>query len=399
MAVGAQLRIGNGSEISPLRKLMAAAVVFLAADFFLLINFMASEVNRVSPRGREGRGFYFVPIALAAYYACTWVLVARRRPEREPIVVQYQPPEGVSPAEARYIYTLTCDGRTYAAIVADLAARGLLTIEPTRDGIYVRSAIELPDAGRNVVSAVPTDLPEEERCVFYDLFQAGPMACLHPPRQSLLNYVCAALQRRTSTMYYNFRPHLLTAGLVVMSIITVWMAGAEGLLTTMQGQADLKLAAFLGSCVFAAGAASFFLWQHNRHAVMLAWRGIYRYRTLPLLLGGLFFTPVLFWLSMRVIAPVFAEVTALMLLVNTFAPPFLMGYSERGAQLMRHILGFRQFLESTQQDRLDRLDPARRDAKSELSLLPYAVALDIRERWGDRLGAETMVEVALDRML
>src|SRR5205807_8718388 len=86
MAVGAQLRIGNGSEISPLRKLMAAAVVFLAADFFLLINFMASEVNRVSARGREGRGFYFIPIALAAYYACTWVLVARRRPEREPIV-------------------------------------------------------------------------------------------------------------------------------------------------------------------------------------------------------------------------------------------------------------------------------------------------------------------------
>src|SRR2546426_6819977 len=53
--------------------------------------------------------------------------------------------------------------------------------------------------------------------------------------------------------------------------------------------------------------SSFFLWQHNRHAVMLAWRGIYRYRTLPLLLGGLFFTPVLFWLSMRVIAPVFAD--------------------------------------------------------------------------------------------
>src|SRR2546426_1519171 len=162
MAVGAQLRIGNGSEISPLRKLMAAAVVFLAADFFLLINFMASEVNRVSARGREGRGFYFIPIALAAYYACTWVLVARRRPEREPIVVQYKPPEGVSPAEAGYIYTLTCDGRTYAAIVADLAARGLLTIEPTRDGIYVRSAIELPDAGRNGISAVPTDLPEDQ---------------------------------------------------------------------------------------------------------------------------------------------------------------------------------------------------------------------------------------------
>jgi len=51
MAVGAQLSIGNGSEISPLRKLMAAAVVFLAADFFLLINFMAclSKTETRSP--------------------------------------------------------------------------------------------------------------------------------------------------------------------------------------------------------------------------------------------------------------------------------------------------------------------------------------------------------------
>src|SRR3989442_4384852 len=77
MAVGAQLRIGNGSEISPLRKLMAAAVVFLAADFFLLINFMASEVNRVSARCQEGRGRYFIPIAFSAYYHFPYVLVAR----------------------------------------------------------------------------------------------------------------------------------------------------------------------------------------------------------------------------------------------------------------------------------------------------------------------------------
>ena len=29
----------------------------------------------------------------------------------------------------------------------------------------------------------------------------------------------------------------------------------------------------------------------------------------------------------------------------------------------------------------------------------YAVALDIREAWGDRMGVEAMVETALDRVL
>jgi hypothetical protein len=47
--------------------------------------------------------------------------------------------------------------------------------------------------------------------------------------------------------------------------------------------------------VYAAGLASFFLWQHHREAVMLPLRGIYRYRTLPLLLGGLLVMPLLFW--------------------------------------------------------------------------------------------------------
>jgi hypothetical protein len=344
---------------------------------------------------------------------CT-VSGARRRPEREPVVVQYRPPEDVSPAEARFIYTLACDGRTYAAIVADLAARGLVTIEQTAGRICVRSAVQLPSQGNhaNFVTLadpptadvpssgpaldLPSKLPSEELCVFYDLCQKLPMAGLQPPGQTLLNQIGTLLQKRTSGLYYAFRSQLLNAGLLLMSIATVWMASADGLLTTIDGGFDLRLAVFLGSCVFAAGSASFFLWQHNRHAALLAWRGIYSYHTLPLLVSGLVLIPALFWLSMHVIAPVFANATALMLLVTTFAPPFLMGYTTRGAQVMRHILGFRQFLESTEQDRLDRLGP---DTNARRQLLPYAIALDIREKWGDRLGSQAMVEIALNRVL
>src|SRR5262249_1572369 len=257
--------IGNGSGVSALRKLMAAAVIFLAADFSLIINFFASSVDRVATGGGEGQGFYFVPVALALYYACAWFLIARRRPERDPIVVQYRPPQGVSPAEPRFIYTLTCDGRTYAAIVAGLAARGLLTVVQAPEGVQVRRAAEFPLSERNVglgVHADPGpadllrvgfdsdllhDLSDEERCVFHDLFQHGPVAGLHPPRQRLLDQIGLILRRRASALYYKFRTQILNAGLLAMAIATVWMAGANGLLRTASGGFDLRLAAFLGS--------------------------------------------------------------------------------------------------------------------------------------------------------
>ena len=376
---------------------MAAAVVFLVATLMLILNFFISSIDNVAIAG-EAKGFYLVPLGLAVYYVCAWFVVRQRR-ERGPIVVQYHPPNGITPAEARYLYTLNCDGRTYVACAVDLAARGLLNIEQTRDGVYLRSAIELPATEWAMASALPADLPAEEKWVFCDLFRQAQIAFLHPPRQGLLNYIWLILQERPSAKYYDFPTNILMAGLAVMTAAALWMAGSEGLLTPIKGGFDLKITIFVGAALFSAGTASFFFWQHNRRAVLLASRGIYPYRTLPLLLGALFIMPAIFWWSMHLIAPAFANVTVLMLLVNTFAPPFLMGYTERGNKVMRELLGFRQFLQSTEQDRLNRLAPTAEEAKSNLSLLAYAIALDIREAWGDRMGAEAMVETALDRVL
>ena len=391
-------RLSIANPASPLHKLMAAAVVFLVATLMLLMNFFTSSIDNVAIAG-EATGFYFVPLGLVVYYAWAWFLARRRRPESQPVVVQYRPPEGITPAEARYIYTLNCDGRTYVACAVDLAARGLLTIEQTRDGVYLRSTIARPATEWGMASTLPAGIPEEERWVFCDLFQQGQIAFLHPPRQGLLNYIWLILQQRPSAKYYDFPAGVLMAGLAIMSATALWAAGREGLLKPIGGGFDLKVTIFVGAALFSAGVASFFFWQHNRRAVLLASRGIYPYRTLPFLLGGLFVMPGIFWWAMHLIAPVFANVTVLMLLVNTFAPPFLMGYTEQGNKVMRELLGFRQFLESTEQDRLNRLAPTPEGAKANLSLLAYAIALDIREAWGDRMGAEAMVETALDRVL
>jgi hypothetical protein len=91
----------------------------------------------------------------------------------------------------------------------------------------------------------------------------------------------------------------------------------------------------------------------------------------------------------------FARVTELLILVNGFAAPALRSYTREGWRLRNQVEGFRQFMQGTEQDRLRRMNQPGREAKFDAEFIPYAIALDLREGWGDQLGVKTMVETAL----
>ena len=88
------------------------------------------------------------PAALCLYYFLAWLAVGRA-PKPGTIVVRYQPPPGISPAAARYLITTGTDGRTLAAVVAALAARNCVSVEP-HDGMYklTRLASNSGDEGK-----------------------------------------------------------------------------------------------------------------------------------------------------------------------------------------------------------------------------------------------------------
>src|SRR5215470_11520100 len=81
-------------------------------------------------------GYYWIPLALAGYYLLAWLMVGRTR-EPQSIVIRYGPPAGLSPAAMRYLFTLNCDGRTLAAVLAQLAARRVITIVPRDGSVYL----------------------------------------------------------------------------------------------------------------------------------------------------------------------------------------------------------------------------------------------------------------------
>jgi hypothetical protein len=73
------------------------------------------------------------------------------------------------------------------------------------------------------------------------------------------------------------------------------------------------------------------------------------------------------------------------LLINLAWGPRLKRKTPLGREISDQIAGFRQFLEKVDQDKLNRLNPEA-DAPRDLDrLLPYAIALEVKEAWGDHL--------------
>ncbi|HEV8183038.1 MAG TPA: hypothetical protein VGQ61_11740 [Candidatus Angelobacter sp.] len=154
------------------------------------------------------------------------------------------------------------------------------------------------------------------------------------------------------------------------------------------------ICAFTGLTVAMYGAFGCQMWDSNRLAIRLALRGMYRRRTLPLLLAFVLIYPAL-WLLIWHGAPAFAGFTEAMILMNTFLPSCLRNYTAEGRRVRDEIEGFRRFMAGTEQDLLQRMDPAGKPPRMDLAFVPYAIALDLREAWGDELGIRAMVETEL----
>ena len=81
----------------------------------------------------------------------------------------------------------------------------------------------------------------------------------------------------------------------------------------------------------------------------------------------------------------FALTLALFLVVNLAWGPRLKRKTPLGRQVSDQIAGFRQFLQRVEQDQLNRLNPSAQ-APSDLDhLVPYAIALELKDAWGDHL--------------
>lgn len=299
-------------------------------------------------------------------------------------MVRYTPPDNLSPAAMRFIYTMGVDGRTYTAVLARLAARGLLEVIPQKTGVMLKRSETDHRAAR--------DLLAEEKAVYKELFEWEEQVTFQRPEGRTMEKLQQLLEEELGGKFFTRNLVWVVGGLAISGVAATWLSAAS-LFGKSSGD-NWMICAFIGLSVALYGAFGYRMWDRNILAIQLALRGMYHRRTLPLLLAFVMVYPAL-WLLIWNAAPAFGGFTEAMILMNTFLPSCLRNYTAEGRRVRDEIEGFRHFLAGTEQDRLQRLDPASKAARMDLEFIPYAIALDLREAWGDELGIRAMVETEL----
>jgi Predicted membrane protein (DUF2207) len=339
------------------------------------------------------RWLFAAPAALFFYYLIAWLAIGRE-PQPGAVVTRYQPPDGLSAAAVRYVVTTGSDGRSFAAVIAQLACRGCLRVEP-RNGKYKLSRLMSDRAAEAKLA------PEEQR-VLTMLFEDGPIIELTPTmdqRNSAQNsryifHIQEELRKRLDGKY--FTRHL---GVAALGVLTTF-ASALILAAMAQGR-DASGALFFTIWILFCGLI---LGMMIEMSFATAWRTAVRAGTgwVKLLPGlaavGVFVAAIGYLLRQLAegVSPAFAVMIVSFLLINLGWGPQLKRTTVLGRQILDQIAGFRLFLEEVEKDRLDKLNPANEAPQALEEYLPYAIALEVKEAWGDHL-AQTFLATTVMR--
>ena len=333
------------------------------------------------------------PLLLFLYYLIAWICVGSE-PKPGAVVTCYEPPQGLSAAALRYVLTTGSDGRSFAAVIAALASRGCLRVEP-QGGKYKLSRL-MSDRTTEAKLA-----PEESR-VLKMLFEDGPTIELTPAmdqRNTAQNtrYVFAIqdeLNKRLQGLY--FTRH---SGIIVLGVLAT--IGAAFLFAARATGRDASGAFFFTTWALGAGLMIGLLlevafWPACKTALRSGGGWV---RLVPgVAASGAFIWAIVYMLRKLAegVSLAFALMLAGLILVNLAWGPQFKRRTVQGRQLLDNIAGFRLFLEKVEKDQFDKLNAVDEVPQMLDEHLPYAIALEVKEAWGDHL-AGTFVTTTVMR--
>ena len=324
------------------------------------------------------------PGLLFVYYLIAWFWIG---PEPKPgaVVTRYEPPEGLSPAALRFIAYGTTDGRSFAAVIAQLAVRGCLRVE-SEDGKYKLSRL-MSDR------ATESALAPEEKNILSTLFEDGPTIELSgamDQRNTAQNgrYVFHIHQELTKDLGGKyFTRH---AGFIVLGVLATFASAL--ILAVLANGRDASTAVFFTMWVLFCGLM---IGMMVELSLASAWKAALKTgkgwtRMLPATGAVAVFGGAIALLLKNLTEGVslsFSLMVVAFIAINLGWAPCLKRKSQLGRQIADQIAGFRQFLVKVEQDQMDRLRGAAvstQDRKLD-PLLPFAIALEVKEAWGDQL--------------
>ena len=365
--------------------------------------------------------FLIFPALLLVYYLMCWARVGRD-PKVEDVAPQYEPPAGISPGVARYIATGGSDGTTLAAVLSQLAADGVLSIQPQAGSYRIEllreDASVVPEAAALIEALfstrmksqpytataasaaggpqVPSELREAmERIPAQQLASRGLAAAAElavEPRRTVvldpksavqvklaLDAIQDTFRRNLDGVYFRWNFVYVFFGMLATFVLGLGASlfiGDSGAPSTFVTLWLLLFTSIAGTVMASSHSA-----KPTKPTV--------GQRLSAILLPLLFFVLPGFLIAGVVLRAAQGFVISLLLAValNSTFMVLMRAPTAAGHKAVEQLTGFREFLVRVEQDRLERVNTPEEKARLMNRFLPYAIAMGVKEAWGDSMAA------------
>jgi len=237
--------------------------------------------------------------------------------------------------------------------------------------------------------AVQKSLAPEESRLLEMLFENGPEAIVRPSNSRNLNAYLLAISGQLRNQF-DGKYSTGNYGKVALGYLASFaMAQGMALIASRTGTFTIFFLTFW--FFFCASILGGMTLAYMIPAAIRVLRGLGGIReVLPavfvIAIFGSLFAYLLKMFAMN-ISPTYSLALGLLVAVNLVWAPALKRLTPEGRQAMRDIEGFRLFLEKVQQDPRQRLNAKWDSPDGATASVPYAIALEVKEAWGDHLSA------------
>lgn len=316
-------------------------------------------------------------ILIALYYAFFWFKVGVD-PRPGVVIPLFRPPGDLSPAAMRYVMNMGWDNKAFSATILGAASRGWITIKQTKKKYSLERS-----------TATKYGLYPEEKVGYDKLLGTSSSIELdqkyHSTFSAAQRAIEAVLKKTHDKIHFRKNTGYVVGGVFLSLGVTL----ASLILMSLYADVDSDT---MFPMYFLA-AAGFFVVPFQLgmfEALRKAWKEPSLWTILGALFVCLFAIPMLvlyifflFGFSWQISQTLFVGLI-IILVVNAIFGTLMKARTPAGRTLVDEIEGFKMFLRATEKERLEFLHPPERTPELFEQYLPFAVALNVENRWADQ---------------
>ena len=313
-------------------------------------------------------------LILLFYYLWAWFAVGRD-PEKGTVIPRFTPPDNLSPAAMRFIMEMGFDNKTFASALINLAVKGYLRITEEEKALGLVTTYTLTKTGEK-----PREPLSKGEQKLADKLFPGDLKTLkleksnHTRVSRGINALKGLLKEEYSrSVFLNNRGYIAVGVLISVGVLLL-----SGLAGGSIGEDPVFWFAILWLLPWTIG--TFSLWATRKFFMALVF-------TLALLAATTAFA--------LIISVVFIASLVLLVMVNIIFFFILKAPTNLGRRLMDKVEGFRMYLSTAEEHRLEKLHPPEKTPELFEKYLPYALALEVDQQWSEKF-SDVLARAATD---